>query len=472
MVPIDTHAHANSSSIGTALVLQQDEGENWNFRFDSDAGRQDKACIAELREDAESSEEGKNLQEDLSGSESETSSDSDTCSYSTSESEEQTVQFALMANTSLATESNQVVNECSSSHSKCFGCVDMESKVLAYQTHNEALICDLSLCIDANKVLKSNEKDFQAKIELLNRQLHEAEIAVLNKQDAITSYLNTINEIKKKLAIVECDYETLAQKLKSYESSYYIIEHMISKGTDQREKGTENYKNCPPPILNSFVNSPDDKDVKDFQVKTPLKIKSPETSVAKTSDKTTSDDKDDGDGDEQEGSGSGSSGSSGGDDNGDDQDPPPPPPPENRSKKKHDKGAKAPTPPPAQTEEPQAIEEVQAVPLRRQLDETLTMILDAQGIIQNSVSYDKEEGEIIHYLTKKQIAELFRLNPDEVIVDETSAPSFDEPFPEIFDDVEEVILEDITEEESLGAKLHDDYGQELGGEPNTRPISK
>ncbi|KAD5960922.1 hypothetical protein E3N88_12395 [Mikania micrantha] len=75
------------------------------------------------------------------------------------------------------------------------------------------------------------------------------------------------------------------------------------------------------------------------------------------------------------------------------------------------------------------------------------MILDAQGIIQHSVSYDKEEGEIIHCLSKEQIAELFRLNPDEVVTDDTSVPSFEEPEPEPFDDIDEVILEDITEEE-------------------------
>ncbi|KAL8209521.1 hypothetical protein R6Q57_006253 [Mikania cordata] len=151
--------------------------------------------------------------------------------------EENDVQFAMMENTSTSTESDQVDDECSSSHSKCYNCVDLETK-----------------------------------IELLNRQLHEAEIVVLNKQDAINSYLNTINEIKKKLAMVECDYETLGQKLKSYKSSSYIIEHMISKGTDLKGKGKESYQHCPSPILNSFVNSPDDKDVKDFQVKTPLVI--------------------------------------------------------------------------------------------------------------------------------------------------------------------------------------------------------
>ncbi|KAL8200080.1 hypothetical protein R6Q57_011419 [Mikania cordata] len=131
-----------------------------------------------------------------------------------------------------SSQSDQVSDECSSSLTICFNCVDLDSKVLAYQKHNTHLISDLNQCIEANKVLKSKEKDFKVKIELLNRQLHEAEIAVLNKQDAITSYLNTINEIKKKLAIVECDYETLGKNLKSYESSSYIIEHMISKGTD------------------------------------------------------------------------------------------------------------------------------------------------------------------------------------------------------------------------------------------------
>ncbi|KAD5960655.1 hypothetical protein E3N88_12127 [Mikania micrantha] len=43
--------------------------------------------------------------------------------------------------------------------------------------------------------------------------------------------------------------------------------------------------------------------------------------------------------------------------------------------------------------------------LRHHLDEMLTMILDAQGIIQHSAIYGKEEGEIIHCLTEEQIAE-------------------------------------------------------------------
>ncbi|KAL8265738.1 hypothetical protein R6Q59_003082 [Mikania micrantha] len=81
----------------------------------------------------------------------------------------------------------------------------LHSKVLSYQEHNAALVSDLNQCIEANQVLKSNEKDFTTKIETLNKQLHEIEITVLNKQDAINSYLNIINETKKKLAIAECD---------------------------------------------------------------------------------------------------------------------------------------------------------------------------------------------------------------------------------------------------------------------------
>ncbi|KAD6118944.1 hypothetical protein E3N88_10215 [Mikania micrantha] len=159
------------------------------------------------------------------------------------------------------------------------------------------------------------------------------------------------------------------------------------------------------------------------------------------------DDESDDNDDDKDGSGSGSSGSSSTDDDDDDDDQAPPSS-EIRSKKANDKKSQAPPPSsPSKTTEPEATEEVEAVPLRRQLDETLTMILDAQGIIQHSVSYDKEEGEIIHCLTKEQIAELFRLNPDEVITDDTSVPIVDEPEPELFDDIDEVILEDITDEE-------------------------
>ncbi|KAL8239559.1 hypothetical protein R6Q59_016126 [Mikania micrantha] len=159
-----------------------------------------------------------------------------------------------------------------------------------------------------------------------------------------------------------------------------------------------------------------------------------------------SDKNDESDDEDKDGSGCGPSDSSSTDDDDDDDDQAPPTS-EIWSKKANDKKTQAPPPSsPSRTAEPEATEEIEAVPVRRQLDETLTMILDAQGIIQHSVSYDKEEGEIIHCLTKEQIAELFRLSPDEVITDDTSVPVFDEPDPETFDDIDEVMLEDITDE--------------------------
>ncbi|KAL8245817.1 hypothetical protein R6Q59_007033 [Mikania micrantha] len=114
-------------------------------------------------------------------------------------------------------------------------------------------------------------------------------------------------------------------------------------------------------------------------------------------------------------------------------------------KKKQDKAPKSSTKP---AKEGKATEEVEHVPLRRRLDDTLTMTLDVQGIIHHSVSYDKEEGEIDHYLNKEHIAELFRLNPGEVVVDDSSVPASDLPTPESIDDIDEVILEDLDEEEA------------------------
>ncbi|KAD7116972.1 hypothetical protein E3N88_04240 [Mikania micrantha] len=105
------------------------------------------------------------------------------------------------------------------------------------------------------------------------------------------------------------------------------------------------------------------------------------------------------DDDDGAGSGSASSSSSAGQQS---------PPTEVKNKTKHDK---APKQTQSQADEPKATEEVEVMHVRRILDEKLIMILDAQGIIQHSVSYDKEEGEIIHCLTKEQIGELFRLNP-------------------------------------------------------------
>ncbi|KAL8228403.1 hypothetical protein R6Q57_015987 [Mikania cordata] len=184
IVPIDSPAQSGSSNASKALMVQQDEGENWDFRFNSDQVEHDIACVAEIQKTDDSSEESTSRVahislEETSSSESESMSDSDIQTDYDADLEEPVTQFSLMVNSSTnqaaSSQSDQVSDECSSSHSKCFNCVDLDSKVLAYQIHNADLISDLNQCIESDKVLKSNEKDFQAKIELLNRQLQEDE---------------------------------------------------------------------------------------------------------------------------------------------------------------------------------------------------------------------------------------------------------------------------------------------------------
>ena len=103
LVPIDSLAQTSSSNAGKALMVQQDEGENWDFRFNSEQGGQDKACVAEIQKtedlDEESTVKGAQLKtEETSGSESESLTDSDTQSESDADVEESPIQFALMVN--------------------------------------------------------------------------------------------------------------------------------------------------------------------------------------------------------------------------------------------------------------------------------------------------------------------------------------------------------------------------------------
>ncbi|KAI3819500.1 hypothetical protein L1987_13340 [Smallanthus sonchifolius] len=91
-------------------------------------------------------------------------------------------------------------------------------------------------------------------------------------------------------------------------------------------------------------------------------------------------------------------------------------------------------------------EVLDVMPLKQQPSK-LTYVLDMQGIIQHSVIYDKEEGEIVHCLSNEQIAELFQMNPDEVIIEEASVPTTDYPSSDELEDVDEVEVEDITDQE-------------------------
>ncbi|KAL8198137.1 hypothetical protein R6Q57_030047 [Mikania cordata] len=83
LVPIDSPTQAGSSNTSKALMVQQDEGENWDFRFNSDKGGQDKACVAAIQKTDDSSKESTSGEaqislEEISRSDSESISDLDT----------------------------------------------------------------------------------------------------------------------------------------------------------------------------------------------------------------------------------------------------------------------------------------------------------------------------------------------------------------------------------------------------------
>ena len=146
--------------------------------------------------------------------------------------------------------------------------------------YNACLVRDLSDCNEANRVLKENEKTQKTNFDKLKREVHDLEVTILNNQDSITYYLNVIDELKKKHALLEVDYDTLNQKLKSYASSSYIIEHMVSKREESKHAGI-GYHACPPPLNNVFSSPINDDPITGFQVKAPLTVEPTEIKVSK-----------------------------------------------------------------------------------------------------------------------------------------------------------------------------------------------
>ncbi|KAI3695477.1 hypothetical protein L1987_78474 [Smallanthus sonchifolius] len=296
-----TLAQDKDTSSGTkAMVVQTDETVDWSFKFGADGSSGDRAYMAkavEVNEESDSDAEREIASESSSAAD-DTSSNSSgfttenedkssvvSSSQSTADvddnnsSSESTCSCAFMVKTSTCIQVNSDSFESESESQPCLICDELEKKVETLKSHNTDLIADLTNCLEANRVLKGNELAFKNKIDLLNRQVHELEICVINKQNAITFYLNTIDETKKKLALVECDYETLNQKMKSYSNSSYLLDYMISRRTGKKNPGF-GYKNCPPPVLNTMVNTPDDKPIIDFKVKMPLVVDPTENKIS------------------------------------------------------------------------------------------------------------------------------------------------------------------------------------------------
>jgi hypothetical protein len=138
--------------------------------------------------------------------------------------------------------------------------------------HNKNLVFDLENCLDANRVLKANETDFEIKIKSLTTDVSELSKTVLNKQDAINSYIKTIDQLKRELVLTKCDYETLKQQLDNYSSSSYVLDHMIRpQGTESSNKPVS-YNRCPPPVRNNLNKLPEENDITKFVVTTPLVV--------------------------------------------------------------------------------------------------------------------------------------------------------------------------------------------------------
>ena len=288
----------DATTSGTkAMVVQTDEQVDWSFRFEADGTSGDRACMAQvedINEESESDDERTSTSETTSTAEDSSSNNQ----VSDDEYEEELAVTSTSGSMIDSSESNssspcscafmiktsqgvQVNFDSDSQNDRCSNCDESDKKVEAYKKHNTDLVLDLNACVEANKVLKDNELAFKKKIDVLNRQVHELEIVVLNKQDDITFYLNTIDDIKKKHALLQVDYDTLNQKLKSYASSSYIIEHMVSKRTGPKNAGI-GYNACPPPVLNTMVNTPNDDPIVDHEVKTPLVIDPVENKSSET----------------------------------------------------------------------------------------------------------------------------------------------------------------------------------------------
>ena len=151
-------------------------------------------------------------------------------------------------------------------------CLDHQGHITCLKEHNQNLVDDLTRCTEANRVLKSNENDFKHKIKALTKDLSEIKKLVVNKQDTIYAYLDTIDQTKRLLATTQCDFETLKKNLESYSNSSYIIDHIVKSQITKGSNHGVGYNACPPPIHNNFTKIPNEDKIIDFQVTTPLVV--------------------------------------------------------------------------------------------------------------------------------------------------------------------------------------------------------
>lgn len=136
-------------------------------------------------------------------------------------------------------------------HESNVQCLNLEKVIDTLRADNQCTVDKLN----ANLVIKEKERSLNKVIETLKSQVHDLTCTVSLKQKAINSYLDTIDSLKREKETIKIDYETLDQKLKSYASSSYILEHMIMDRKGLKNEGL-GYNNCPPPLRNEFMYTP------------------------------------------------------------------------------------------------------------------------------------------------------------------------------------------------------------------------
>ena len=89
----------------------------------------------------------------------------------------------------------------------------------------EVLISEI---IEEKRVLKAYEIAYIERIKALTSDNNELKIGMLNKQDAINSYIGQISQLEKEVSIAKSDFNEIKRKLDSYATSKYVLDHIIN----------------------------------------------------------------------------------------------------------------------------------------------------------------------------------------------------------------------------------------------------
>ncbi|MDV3153337.1 MAG: hypothetical protein Q8755_03085, partial [Candidatus Phytoplasma australasiaticum] len=145
------------------------------------------------------------------------------------------------------------VNDTEPSTSECHSCTELAAKIESLKNHNQMLVDDLTKCTKVNRVLVDNERDYKETIKTLKDNVSNLSKTVILKQDAINSYITSLEQTKKELATVKCDYEASKLKFDSYSNSKYVLDHIIEVGKPTKKTKGLGYGNCPPPLGDKFL---------------------------------------------------------------------------------------------------------------------------------------------------------------------------------------------------------------------------